>query len=671
MPPLTAAWHPPQMNLTPEQRMDRQMKLAFLGGWLLLLLATVVAYLPGLAGPFVLDDFGVISALGDRGGVRDWETFRAFVFGSHGGPTGRPLAALSFLIDATDWPTDAWPFKRTNLVIHLITGYLLSVLIYRILLLLEIDGQKARWVALVSTACWLLHPFLVSTTLYAVQRMAQLATLFVFAGLVAHLYGRSFIARNATKAYLIMSTSVVLFTGLATISKENGILLPLLIGVVEFTVIASQKSRLAALDRRWTVVFLIVPSATIGLYLGAKFFSADFFEVVPPRDFSIYERFLTQPRILVDYLRHWFIPTLYTTGIFQDHFIKSTGLFSPLSTALSALLHVAVISIAVMKRRQWPLFSLAALFFYASHVLESSVVNLELYFEHRNYLSACFLFVPLVVLLQEKSSRKIFFVTAISMMLLLAGFTRYSATVWSSYPSMIEASARKAPTSARAQALYATRLFSAQRYEESLQVIDSAIAVIPNDNPHLIVNRLIILCNLNVLDGEEYEKVSQVLSGTTYDPRLITVYSAFISAVAEQRCPKVSIDALGPTFINLLPPPPKSGDVSLAYSHVKYLLGLVSVHSGQPARAVEVFQESLRADPGAMTAMTMAAVLASNDYLVEALQLSELAKSQLDAESVSAMRGKRVSEADIDEFQAVIRADLKRQQAVDTSRQAP
>ncbi len=161
----------------------RRNLLLVAAGWVFLFIAAVFAYWPGLAGPFLLDDFGSIADLGDRGGVRDWSTFKAFVFGGHAGPLGRPVALLSFLIDGNNWPTDPWPFKRTNLLIHLLNGGLIGLLATKILRLLEFDRQDARWIALVSAACWLLHPFLVSTTLYAVQRMAQLSTLFVFAGL--------------------------------------------------------------------------------------------------------------------------------------------------------------------------------------------------------------------------------------------------------------------------------------------------------------------------------------------------------------------------------------------------------------------------------------------------------------------------------------------------------
>jgi tetratricopeptide (TPR) repeat protein len=645
------------MLLAKQQQDDRLKMLAIIGGWVILFLVGIFAYWPGLKGPFVLDDFGSIAALGDRGGVTNWDTFKTFVFGGHAGPTGRPLALLSFLIDANNWPADPWPFKRTNLVIHLINGALLGFLTARILQLLNFARQDARWIALVSTACWLLHPFLVSTTLYAVQRMAQLSTLFVFAGLITYLHGRSLLATQTVKAYLIMSVAVGLFTFLAMISKENGILLPLLIGVVEITVIRSQKQRLAALNPYWSIVFIVVPSTMVALYLGERVMRDDFFEAVPPRNFSTYEGLITQPRVLVDYLRHWFIPELYTSGIFQDHFIKSTGILSPVTTLLSVLLHLAAVSIALIKRRKWPLFALATLFFYGSLVLESSVLNLELYFEHRNYLAAAFLLLPLIALLQNKLSRSFFLAVAIAAPLVLAGFTRYSAGIWQEFPSIVEASARKAPTSARAQAQYATQLYNAQRYDESLQVIERAIRNDSNDRPLLLVNRLIILCQLGSLTAQEFERVAGLLSKRPYDGRSIKLYTELASSVVKGKCPDVSVDALGVMFANMLLVPYNADRQSLAYSHINYFVGFADVYAGRPAQAAAAFKESLQARPGASHAMIMAAHLATGEYFEEALYFSEVALTQMDVQQQGVLRLARVSEDDIRTFQDVVRAD--------------
>lgn len=644
------------MSLAAQLPKDRGNWLAITGGWALLLLACVIAYLPGLKGPFIFDDFGSIAPLGSLGGVTDWTTFKAFVLGGFAGPTGRPLALLSFLIDANNWPADPWPFKRTNLAIHLVNGVLLGVLIRKILHVLEIDKQNAQWVALVSAALWLLHPFLVSTTLYAVQRMAQLSTLFIFLGLIGHLYGRSLIARNVLGAYAVMSLSVVFFTLLAMLSKENGILLPLLIGVMEFTIIASQREQIAALNRYWKWLFVIAPAIVIFLYLGEKVFRQNFFDVIAPRDFSIYERVLTQPRVLLDYLQHWFVPKLYTAGVFQDHFVKSTGLFSPITTAISAFFHVFIITISIINRRKWPLFALAALFFYAGHILESTVLNLELYFEHRNYLAAAFLFLPLVDLLQRKGSRRSFVAVAAVALLILTGLTRYSATVWEDYPSMVEAAARKAPTSARAQGQYSTNLFNAGRVDESIEVIDRAIQILPG-NGFLLLTRSSILCQLGILSDGDIDHMASIFSEKLFDPRSLEMYTTLASLVVNGRCPQVSLDVFRRMFSKMLQVPENADPRSLRYSQVKYFIGFIDVHADRPAQALAAFEESLQARPGAGHAMMMAAVMASKEHHEEALYLSDLALSQLQATMTDVLSVSLVRESDIIEFRATVRAD--------------
>src|SRR5690554_4525195 len=92
---------------------------------LLISLLTVAVYWPGLAGGFLFDDYSNLDDMGNYGGVLDWESFRAFVFSGWSGPSGRPIALASFLLDDNTWPSHAPWFKQTNLLIHLLCGLLL------------------------------------------------------------------------------------------------------------------------------------------------------------------------------------------------------------------------------------------------------------------------------------------------------------------------------------------------------------------------------------------------------------------------------------------------------------------------------------------------------------------------------------------------------------------
>ena len=81
--------------------------------------------------------------------------------------------------------------------------------------------QQAIWIALIASGIWLLHPYFVSTTLYVVQRMAQLATLFTLIGIIGYLKARLLLAHKPILAYFYMALSIGLCTILATYSKEK------------------------------------------------------------------------------------------------------------------------------------------------------------------------------------------------------------------------------------------------------------------------------------------------------------------------------------------------------------------------------------------------------------------------------------------------------------------
>src|SRR3546814_2498510 len=95
----------------------------------------------------------------------------------------------SFLANAQDWPADPRPFKATNLLIHLLNTLLVFVLARQLLGLAKCD--KPLIAATLCAALWALHPMQVSTVLYVVQRMTELAALFSLLGLICYVHGRS------------------------------------------------------------------------------------------------------------------------------------------------------------------------------------------------------------------------------------------------------------------------------------------------------------------------------------------------------------------------------------------------------------------------------------------------------------------------------------------------
>ena len=158
---------------------------------------------PGLHGGFLFDDFANLPALGATGPIDNWPTFWRYITSGTADPTGRPLTLLTFLLDARNWPADPYPFKRTSLILHLLNGGLLYALLAR---LGRAAGRRHRaaptWPPC-SVPPWLLHPLLVSTTLYIVQREAMLPATCVLLGLLLWLHGRAAAAAGPTRPGLV------------------------------------------------------------------------------------------------------------------------------------------------------------------------------------------------------------------------------------------------------------------------------------------------------------------------------------------------------------------------------------------------------------------------------------------------------------------------------------
>jgi len=100
----------------------------------------------------------------------------------------------------------------------------------------------------------------------------------------------------------------------------------------------------------------------------------------------VYERLMTEARVVWAYVYWTLFPFTGSLGFFHDDFTVSRGLLSPWTTAVAIAGHVALLVTAVVLRRRAPLLTLAVLFFYAGHTMESTLFPLELVFEHRNYL---------------------------------------------------------------------------------------------------------------------------------------------------------------------------------------------------------------------------------------------------------------------------------------------
>lgn len=364
--------------MTAEDRRHRAASLLLLLGGLLL---TFLCYRPGLEADFHFDDQPNLVGLS---GVDDARSALEYVVSGVAGPLGRPVALASFLLHPGSWPHDPRAFLYTNVLLHLINGLLVAWLALRIGTTRNEGPVRSGYTAALAGVVWILLPILASTSLLVVQRMTSLSATFLLLGLVGYLAARTGLRRRPGAALAGMSASLVMGTLLATLTKENGALLPLFALVMEVFLLEPPRGIPGRTWRRWSAVFLWLPAAAIALILASHVPYSDAGAAM--RGFGAWERLLTQAAILWEYLLNAFIPADTTRlGPFQDTHQASGSLLEPLTLAAVAG-WALLIGAALRWRRRLPLLAFAVFWYLAGHLVESTVVPLDLYFEHRNYL---------------------------------------------------------------------------------------------------------------------------------------------------------------------------------------------------------------------------------------------------------------------------------------------
>ena len=350
------------------------------------LAAVFAVYSPGLPGDFVFDDYGnIVSNKRIHAESIDLESMTRAAQ-AYRGPIGRPLATVGFAIDHALGGGDPFAFKLHSLLVHMLNTLLVFVLCKRLLSLAPgTPGQPpAAWAPWALAALWAVHPLQVSTVLYTVQRMEMLAAMFLLGGLLAYLHGRVE-QIHGRRAWPWLALAGIL-PAIGLLAKESAIMFPLYALALELTLLRFRAGR----PRTGTLLKAAYAAVvTIGLigYLAVivpRYGAPNAFD---NRDFSLYERLLSQCRVLAMYLQQSVLPLPDSLRFYYDDFPKSSGWWAPPATLFGGLLLAGLLALGWVWRRKLPLASLGIFWFFVPHALTSGAVNLELAFEHRNYLA--------------------------------------------------------------------------------------------------------------------------------------------------------------------------------------------------------------------------------------------------------------------------------------------
>ena len=522
--------------------------------WLLLavaVIATAAVYWPGVTGGWVFDDYPNIF---DNAAIHITSansTLAAWVNAALSSPASflhRPLASITFAMNWYVGGGNPWPFKLTNVVIHLVNGILVFFMLRALLRLFAWrtaqpeslsspgrgEGERAAFdeaaatrLALVVSAAWMLSPINLLGVLYVVQRMESLCQVFVLAGLWAYLDGRWMMltatdTRRDRHGFALAVGGIVLGVLLGLTSKETAVLLPVFAFLAEWIVVGFGRNphprraqplvspglpegqnpgsvvssagdseetdsgsplrgvrndEAASGERRlWTLftVTLFVPAI-----LGFAWLLRDALRPASwsGRNFTLAQRLLTEPRVLVDYLHWTLLPNPTVLSLYHDEIVKSTSLLTPWTTLGSIALLAALIVIAVWLRKRRPLVSLGIGWFFAGQLLTATIVPLELVYEQRMYFASIGVLLAMAALLlglRWKMALPILRGFVVSVALLwFATATYLRAQEWSNPTWLAISEANRHPESARAVYEAGRLLLIASNYKPGKALDDS------------------------------------------------------------------------------------------------------------------------------------------------------------------------------------------------------
>ncbi|MCI5123049.1 MAG: hypothetical protein D3925_00870 [Candidatus Electrothrix sp. AR5] len=330
-------------------------------------------------------------------------------------------------------------------------------------------------IALLAAALWLAAPIHTSAVTYIVQRMAQFAALFSVSAIFFYLRLR--LTGTGTKKILFFICFICCAL-LALGSKENAALLFPSIILLEGTFFLQFK-KIQTFAQKKRKLFSLLSLILLGLILVTSW---HFIETQLPsygqRTFTMSERLLTEARLLFLYLSQIFYPTASSLSIAHD-IPLSTSLFTPWQTLPALTGCIGLLVFATVHVHKRPLLSFAILYYALNHLVESTILSLELIFEHRNLLPSLFLFLPLAAFAVDKINEKKW--VAITVTIASTAFLVQSglATVernraWKNAGTLNEDAVKKAPLNARAKLNLAGWYTDQKKYQEALALCEEA-----------------------------------------------------------------------------------------------------------------------------------------------------------------------------------------------------
>ena len=510
----------------------------------------------------------------------------------------RPAAYLSFALNWYYGKTDVTGYHVVNTAVHILTAFFLFLAILALFKTPNLAGKYSDseyFIAILAAVLWAANPIQTQAVTYIVQRMAAMAALFYVLGIYLYIKARTSVS---WKNRLIFYAGVILSFLLAVGSKENALMFPsalFLVEIIFFQNLSNSKTRRRFI---WLGCALAAALFILGvlLFMDAGFI-ARLQSKYETRTFSLFERVLTQPRIVVFYLSQIFYPIPDLLSIVHDIEV-SKSLFQPWQTLPAILFLLGLAAAGIWKIKRHPLFSFAVLFFLLNHIIESTIIPLELVFEHRNYLPSLFLFLPIAAGLKwaidyyyagDKKTMAVLITGFVTLLIMALGTGTYVRNMaWATEYTLWKDALEKAPNSARPyHNLSAGYYTDIGNYEKVIELCTSAIDLNEDSKHKAEILALENIANAYAKGRKNYEKVISIYKRvlSLAPKRYKTHYHLILALIHTEQLDKAQQRL---TWL-----------ISEDAERVKYLTvnALINLQKDEPEKAIPYLVKAIQKEP--------------------------------------------------------------------------
>ena len=407
--------------------------------------------------------------------------------------TDRRVGYFTFALNFYLGGLDTFGYHLTNILIHILNGWLIFWLIRKTLMLprvratafapgaeqapeAEAVARRAWTIAFFSALIWLVHPVQIQAVTYIVQRLASLSVLLVLISLALYLSGR---LRTDRSRYLFYGGSAL--AGLLGMGvKQTAAMFPFLIFLYELYFFHESPWR--ALKRRWAwaVLLAVLPVGILVAYMGPTFWEK-LQAGYAGRDFTMGQRLLSGARVTFYYLSliAWPLPSRLTVDY---DFPVSSSLWQPPTTLPSVIAILALVGWALATASSRRLLSFSMLWFLGNLVPESTIMPLDLVFEHRLYLASLGPIAAATAFVVQALSARRTWLAALLLSLAaatLAVWTYQRNEVWTDPVRLWSDNLQKSPGKARVHGNLGKALLDAGRYQEAAAEFETVLTLNP------------------------------------------------------------------------------------------------------------------------------------------------------------------------------------------------